>query len=168
MFLKDCYPDLKNKYNKVKFTGISFNSKSIKKDFIFFAIKGNKVDGNNFINDAIKRGARIIISKNIKEKYENSILYINNKNPRKLLAEISSKISKKKPKNLIAVTGTNGKSSIANFYYQILNNNKKKVASIGTLGVYGLPNLKKFDNTTFDPIEVNKLLAAFKKKKLKM
>ena len=165
MFLKDCYPDLKNKYNKVKFTGISFNSKSIKKDFIFFAIKGNKIDGNSFINDAIKRGARIIISQNIKEKYENNILYINNKNPRKLLAEISSKISKKKPKNLIAVTGTNGKSSIANFYYQILNNNKKKVASIGTLGVYGLRNLKKFHNTTFDPIEVNKLLATFKKKK---
>ena len=152
MFLKDYYPDLKNKYNKVKFSGISFNSKSIKKDFIFFAIKGNKIDGNSFINDAIKRGARIIISQNIKEKYENNILYINNKNPRKLLAEISSKISKKKPKNLIAVTGTNGKSSIANFYYQILNNNKNKVASIGTLGVYGLRNLKKFDNTTFDPI----------------
>ena len=166
MFLKDYYPDLKNKYNKVKFSGISFNSKSIKKDFIFFAIKGNKIDGNSFINDAIKRGARIIISQNIKEKYENNILYINNKNPRKLLAEISSKISKKKPKNLIAVTGTNGKSSIANFYYQILNNNKNKVASIGTLGVYGLRNLKKFDNTTFDPIEVNKLLATFKKKKI--
>ena len=42
----------------------------------------------------------------------------------------------KKPKNIIAVTGTNGKSSVVQFYYQILSNNKIPVASIGTLGVY--------------------------------
>ena len=52
--------------------------------------------------------------------------YIFKKNIRKLLAEISFKIYKKKPKNLIAVTGTNGKSSIVNFYYQILKKLKKK------------------------------------------
>ena len=45
----------------------------------------------------------------------------------KLLAEISFKIYNRKPKNLIAVTGTNGKSSIADFYYQILKLNKIKV-----------------------------------------
>ena len=47
---------------------------------------------------------------------------------RKLLAEISFKIYNNIPKNIIAVTGTNGKSSIADFYYQILDLNKKKVA----------------------------------------
>ena len=62
-------------------------------------------------------------------------IYSNSKNIRKLLAEVSFKIYKKKPKNLIAVTGTNGKSSIADFYYQILKFNNVKVASIGTLGV---------------------------------
>ena len=51
------------------------------------------------------------------------------------LAKVSFKVFRKKPKNLIAVTGTNGKSSIADFYYQILRLNNKKVASIGTLGV---------------------------------
>ena len=51
----------------------------------------------------------------------------------KFLAEISYKIFNPKITNLIAVTGTNGKSSICNFYFQILNLNKKKVASIGTL-----------------------------------
>ena len=40
-----------------------------------------------------------------------------------------------KVKKLVAVTGTNGKSSIADFYYQILNLNSKKVASIGTIGI---------------------------------
>jgi murE/murF fusion protein len=66
---------------------------------------------------------------------KNGVLFINTKNIRKLLAQISFSIFKKKPNNLIAVTGTNGKSSVSDFYYQILRLNNKKVASIGTLGV---------------------------------
>ena len=54
---------------------------------------------------------------------------------RKLLAHVSYKILNKKPKKLVAVTGTNGKSSIADFFFQILNLNSKKVASIGTIGI---------------------------------
>ena len=67
---------------------------------------------------------------------------------------------------MIAVTGTNGKSSIANFYYQLLKLNKKKVSSIGTLGINGI-NLKKNNlNTTFDPIELNRYLKILKTKKI--
>ena len=47
MFLKDYFPKLKKKFSKIKFKGIAFNSKIVKKDFIFFAIKGNKFDGND-------------------------------------------------------------------------------------------------------------------------
>ena len=166
MFLKDYFPKLKKKYFKIKFRGIAFNSKSIKKDFIFFAIKGNKVDGNKFIKEAIQNGAIIIISQERKERLKNNILYLYNSNPRKLLSEISSKINKKKPDNLIAVTGTNGKSSIANFYFQILKLNKIKAASIGTLGIFGINSKKKFSNTTFDPIELNKFLNLLKVKKI--
>ena len=43
-------------------------------------------------------------------------------------------VNKDKPRNIIAVTGTNGKSSVADFYFQILKLNKRKVASIGTFG----------------------------------
>ena len=62
MFLKDYYPNLNKKYCRIKFKGISFNSKFIKKNFIFFAIKGNNIDGNKFVKDAIKIGSNIIIS----------------------------------------------------------------------------------------------------------
>ena len=166
MFLKDYFPDLKRKYYNTKFAGISFNSESVKKNFIFFAIKGDKHDGNNFIKKAINNGAKIIISHELKEKFDKGVLYLYNKNPRELLGNISSKINKKKPNNLIAVTGTNGKSSIANFYYQILKLNKRKVASIGTLGVYGIKSKKKFTNTTFDSISINKLLNNLKDRKI--
>jgi murE/murF fusion protein len=71
------------------------------------------------------------------------------------------------PKNIIAVTGTNGKSSIADFYYQILDLNKKKVASIGTLGVKVQKILKKnLLNTTIDPIKLSKILSNLKKQNI--
>ena len=61
MFLKDYIPNIKNKFRKTFFSGVSFDSSKVKKDNIFFAIKGNNVDGNNFIPAAIKKGSRIII-----------------------------------------------------------------------------------------------------------
>ncbi len=166
MLLKDYYPKLNKKFIKVKFNGIAFDSSNIKNNYIFFAIKGNNLDGNKFIKDAIKKGSKIIISEKVKEEFKNNILYLNNKNPRKLLAEFAVKINNKHPNNLIAVTGTNGKSSIANFYYQILQLNKKKVASIGTLGISGIGYKKNIFNTTYDPIELNKIFKILKKKKI--
>ena len=62
MLLKDFISNIDKKYSKTFFSGISFNSSKIKKNNIFFAIKGNKFDGNNYIHSAIKKGAKIIIS----------------------------------------------------------------------------------------------------------
>ena len=119
----------------------------------------------NIFYDAINKGAKIIISKkNIKLNNKN-IIFLRDKNPRKLLAEISFKLIKNKPKNLVAVTGTNGKSSIANFYYQILTLNNKKVASIGTLGVRSKKINFDLSNTTIDPIQLSKALKNLKNTK---
>merc|ERR1712093_611372 len=95
-----------------------------------------------------------------------SVLFLHSENPRKLLSDCASKIYSKKPKNLIAVTGTNGKSSIADFFFQILKLNKKKVASIGTLGVNLNKARMKVQNTTLDPITLNKVLEKIKKKNI--
>ena len=158
MLLKDYIPNVKNKFRKSFFSGIAFDSSKVKKNDIFFAIKGNNIDGNNFITDAIEKGSKIIISEKKIKKSKNKILYIQTKNIRKLLAEVSFKIYNRKPKNLIAVTGTNGKSSVADFYYQILKLNKKKVASIGTLGVKSNKKKLKSSNTTINPFRLSKIL----------
>ncbi len=167
MLLKDYFPNLQKKYHKLSFKGIAFNSKEVKNGYIFFALKGNNTDGNLFIKDAIRNGSKIIISDKFKtNNWKNNILFLNNDNPRNLLAKFSSKIFNKKPNNLIGVTGTNGKSSIANFYFQILTYNRIKAASIGTLGVNGLKVNKKFPNTTFDTIQINNILKRLKEKKI--
>jgi len=166
MLLKDYYSNLNKEFHDLNFSGIAFDSNLVKKNYIFFAIKGNNLDGNQYIKDAIKNGSKIIISEKVKERFNNNILYLKNNNPRKLLAEFSAKLNNKYPNNLVAVTGTNGKSSIANFYYQILKLNKKKVSSIGTLGIEGLNYKKNISNTTYDPIILNKILTILKKKKI--
>ena len=69
MQLKDYIPNVNKKYRDVLFSGIAFDSSRVKKNNIFFAIKGNKTDGNNYIESAIKKGAKVIISeKKIKKK----------------------------------------------------------------------------------------------------
>ena len=93
MYLGDYYPNIEKKFYKFKFSGISFNSKTIKKGNIFFAVKGNKFDGNKFINIAINNGAKIIISETCKEKIENNILY---------LTESVNKVIFNNPKIIIA------------------------------------------------------------------
>ena len=163
MFLGDYFHNIKNNYKNFFFSGISFDSNQIKKNYIFFAINGNNNDGNNFISSAIKNGAKIIVSEKKNNELKKGILFIKTKNVRKILAEISFKIQNKIPKNITAVTGTNGKSSVADFYYQILDLNNKKVASIGTLGVKS-KNLKiNLSNTTIDPIKLSKILSNLKK-----
>ena len=168
MLLKDYIPNIKKKYSKIFFSGVSFNSSKVKKNNIFFAIKGNKFDGNNYIDKAIKKGAKIIISNRKLKNKKKDITYLYSSNPRKLLANISFKIFREKPKKLIAVTGTNGKSSVADFYYQILQLNFEKVASIGTLGVKYNNRIKSLENTTLDPIKLSSILNDLKKKKLNM
>ena len=154
MLIGSYFKNLNLKCKNHFFSGLSFNSLTCKKNNIFFAIKGTKIDGNKFIKDAIKKGARTIVSNQKLIGLKNNILYIRKKNVRKTLSEIAFKINQKKPKNLIAVTGTNGKSSIVDFYFQILKFNKKKVASIGTLGIKTISSKVDVNNTTLDPIKL--------------
>ena len=166
MFIKDYFPKIEKKYSNIFFSGISFNSSQVKKRDIFFAIKGNLVDGNSYIPNVIKKGCKIIVTEERIHGLKNGVLYIHTKNVRKSLAEISFKINNKTPQNLIAVTGTNGKSSVADFYYQILKLNNKKVASIGTLGIKTNNSFHKLPNTTIDALDLSKKLSNLKKQKI--
>jgi murE/murF fusion protein len=161
-FIKEV--ELKDRHHY--FSGLCFDSSKCKKNNIFFAIKGIKIDGNKFINHAIQKGAKIIISNDKFEGIRKNILFIRSSNVRKSLSEFSFKIYKNKPKNIIAVTGTNGKSSVADFYFQILRLNKKKVASIGTLGIKTQNYIKKVSQTTIDPIALSIILNKLKKEKI--
>ena len=166
MLIGKYFNKVKAKYKNHYFSGLSFNSKKCRKNHIFFAIKGANIDGNTYVEDAIDNGARTIVSQNKFEGIKDGILYLKTLNTRKLLAKTSFKIIKKKPNNLIAVTGTNGKSSVADFYFQILKLNNQKVASIGTLGIKKSKNYSIPTNTTLDPLKLSQELMKLKDKNI--
>ena len=152
-------------FQEIKIKGISFDSRKIKKGDIFFAIKGNKTSGVKFIHNAILNGAAAIVieKKNEKKIYKVPTLVV--KSVRESLSEACSNFYKKKPKNIIAVTGTNGKSSVVNFFYQILNFNNISVASIGTLGIFSKKYNKKINLTSLDSLSLHRNLHKLAKKK---
>ncbi len=166
MLLKHLIKDIAKNRKNIVISGLSTNSQEVKKNYIFFAIKGNKLNGEKFIKDAINKGASIIIcSKSCKYKSK-KIPVIKTKNIRYLLSEISSRFYKLKPKNIIAVTGTNGKTSVADIFYQILRANNVPVASIGTLGIKYNGKIIKTNLTSPDTINLHKYLHFLKKKKI--
>ena len=167
MLLGNLLKSVGRNYKKIPVKGIAFDSRKVKKGDIFFAIKGNQTSGIKFVNDAISKGASVIVSAK-KIKYKNcQIPIVLVKNVRRSLSESCSNFYKKKPTNIIAVTGTNGKSSVVNFFYQILNFNKVSVASIGTLGIFSKNYNKKTNLTSMDPLSLHKNLQILAKNKAK-
>ena len=152
----------KIKFLKYKNRNFSINSKKVKKNDIFFAMEGSKQSGNLYSSEALSKGAyKVVTSKKIRNKN-----YLIVKNVKKFLAEACSVKYKEKPKNIIAVTGTNGKSSVANFYFQILKNLKINSAAIGTLGIFYKNKVKRTNLTTPDIITIHKELNFLKKNKI--
>ncbi len=167
MLLGNLLRSANKNYQKIPVKGISFDSRKVKKNYIFFAINGRHSSGLNFVNEAISRGASLIVSeKKVKYKKKNIPLLLV-KDVRKSLSEACSKFYKKKLPNIIAVTGTNGKSSVVNFFYQILNFNKMSVASIGTLGIFYKNHRKKMKLTSMDPLSLHKSLKILSNNKVK-
>ena len=162
MLLKKLIKNCPKKLSNIKVKGLSSDTRKLKRGDLFFAIKGSQNNGEKFINKALNKGASAIISsKNIKENHK----IIKVKNVREALGKICAKFYINKPKNIIAVTGTNGKSSVADFFHQILTLNNIPVATIGTLGIK-TKKIKKNSLTSPDVISLHKELEILKDKKI--
>jgi UDP-N-acetylmuramoyl-L-alanyl-D-glutamate--2,6-diaminopimelate ligase len=80
-------------------------------------------------------------------------------NPRQRLAQLATRFHGKQPRTIVAVTGTNGKTSVASFVRQIWAALGLKAASFGTVGVVSPGGTKPLSHTTPDPVEIHRLLA---------
>ncbi|XVN41264.1 MAG: UDP-N-acetylmuramoyl-L-alanyl-D-glutamate--2,6-diaminopimelate ligase [Rickettsia endosymbiont of Argas persicus] len=147
---------LKQLFEKHYVQGLSNNSKTTQKNDVFFAIKG----GNNFIEDALSKGAVLVITDNKQTIATDKVIYV--ENAQIALYEAIELFYLKKPKTMIAVTGTNGKSSVVSYIAQIYSLLGQKAASIGTIGVevFGINSFS--DNfpalTTFDYLSFRKII----------
>ena len=166
MLLKNLIKNTPRDKKNIIISGLATNSKEVKKNYIFFAVKGNKTNGEKYIKEAIKNGASLIVcSKNC--NFKNKKIYVIKTNKiRSFLSKLASKFYKLKPKNIIAVTGTNGKTSVADLFFQLLRLNKISVASFGTLGIKYNNRTLKTNLTSPDTITLHKYLTYLKKKKI--
>ena len=146
--------------------GIESNSKNIKDNFMFVAIKGFNVDGHKYIEDAIKNGATVIVVeegfdfKSI--KFPENITVILSKNTREVLAISASNFygNPSSKFKLIGITGTKGKTTSTFMIKEILEKAGKKVGLIGTIAIYiNGQKLKESDRTTPESLELQQLFA---------
>ena len=162
MLLKNLIRNLKPEVAALKIKGISFDSRSVKKGDLFVSIKGEKFDGNDYVNQATSKGAKVIVhSKKVKQNKKAT--FIKFKDTRNILARLSTNYYKNKPNNIVAVTGTNGKTSVSDFFYQIFMLQKKKSGFIGTLGFRKNKLLRRRSLTTLDSLTLNKDLNEMKR-----
>lgn len=116
--------------------GLSSDSRTVEKDFVFFALAGSKADGTSYINKAVERGATVIISELARpQDLPSAIAHITVADARLCLARAASRYYARQPGTIVAVTGTAGKSSVADFTRQIFSYAKHRAASLGTIGI---------------------------------
>ena len=165
----------------VDITGLTADSRQVEPGYLFAALPGSiagaGTDGRNYIADAIARGARIVLAPPgtaldgappgaspggaaTDRAALSRVQILTDENPRRRLALLAARFHAPQPETIAAVTGTNGKSSVAGFTRQIWSFLGLASGSIGTLGIdadgfAGGPSL-----TTPDPVDLHRTLAA--------
>lgn len=137
-------------------TGITADSREVEQGFVFASL-----NDDIYITDAIKKGAAaVIVSPNSVVASENKqVKVIRVDNPAKVYARAVARYFGAMPKHLAAITGTNGKTSIADFTRQMLTMLGEKAASIGTLGVIKGNDMPiPLPNTTPNNVTLHKIL----------
>ena len=144
-------------------TGLTADSRAVEPGFLFAALPGTRVDGRDFIGQAIAKGARAILAPTgtVLPAAATDVQLITDDRPRRQFARMAAAFYGKQPATIAAVTGTNGKTSTANFARQIWEKLGKSAASLGTLGITGPgPGMEQYGAlTTPDPVALHASLA---------
>ncbi|SCY96597.1 Mur ligase family protein [Alkaliphilus peptidifermentans] len=117
----------------IKLSGITSNSKKVREGYGFVALRGEKCDGNAYIDEAIRNGAAIVFTETDIENKEIPVKKV--QDARKTLANLCNEFYNYPSEKLkiIGVTGTNGKTTTTNMIYEIIRGNGISVGLIGTL-----------------------------------
>jgi UDP-N-acetylmuramoyl-L-alanyl-D-glutamate--2,6-diaminopimelate ligase len=158
--------DNRSKDTKIEIAGLTADSRAVKPGYLFAALPGTEADGARFIREALHRGAVAVVThagwqaepgnEGLADSEETPIL--DYRNPRRELAIAAARYYEGQPRTICAITGTNGKTSIANFTRQIWTRLGKRSASMGTLGIQSPEAFIPLHHTTPDPVEIHRAL----------
>ena len=139
--------------------GLTADSRAVKPGDLFAALPGAKMDGRDYIEDAIARGAVAVLAPAGTVIEDSRTALVTDINPHRRFALMAAKFFQAQPAVMAAVTGTNGKTSVANFTRQIWSKVGLSAASFGTIGLVSPKRHQAGTLTTPDPVALHKLLA---------
>jgi UDP-N-acetylmuramoyl-L-alanyl-D-glutamate--2,6-diaminopimelate ligase len=139
---------------------IEFDSRNIKLNDLFVAIKGTLSDGHDFIKKATNLGALVVICEVIPEEIVNEITYIQVDDTQKALSVLAANYygNPSEDLRLIGVTGTNGKTTITSLLFQLFKKAGYKVGLLSTVKILVNNKQYKATHTTPDSLTINKYL----------
>ncbi|MEM6834196.1 MAG: UDP-N-acetylmuramoyl-L-alanyl-D-glutamate--2,6-diaminopimelate ligase [Pseudomonadota bacterium] len=141
-------------------TGLAIDSRKIDPGMLFCALPGSQVDGAQFIAAAVQAGATAILhDAELRPSLPEGVLGLPVINPRLATAKLAARWYDRQPEHLVAITGTNGKSSIVDLFGQLARFAGLKAATIGTLGVGAGGDRAGFGLTTPDVLRFHEILA---------
>ncbi len=147
-------------WRAVPIVGLAADSRQVAPGYLFAALPGVNTDGGRFMADAVARGAAAILAPEGTVLSETDIPVVTDADPRRRLALIAARFFGPQPETAVAVTGTNGKTSVASFARQLWAGQGYQAASLGTVGVVGPRGEQTLRHTTPEPIELHAILAA--------
>ena len=142
-------------------TGVEIDSRKIKSGNLFAAIKGTQADGHKFIPKAIELGATAILCEEIPETRVEGVTYVQVASTETAVGTVATTYygQPSKKLQLVGVTGTNGKTTIATLLYNMFRRMGHRCGLLSTVCNYIEGEAIPADHTTPDPIELNRLLA---------
>ena len=144
----------------VEVAGIAFDSRKIKKDFLFVAVKGTQSDGHTYISQTINAGATVVILENMPADLEDNINYIQVEDSNIALGIIAANFYNNPSEKikLVGITGTNGKTTIVSLLSQLFVLLNVKVGMLSTIQNKIIDTIIPSTHTTPDAIQINFLL----------
>ena len=144
----------------VDVTGITADSRQVEAGWLFAAISGGKTDGTRFVPEAVAKGAVAILAKEGTQiDAPERVAVLTASEPRRALALMAARFYPAQPATIVAVTGTSGKTSVADFARQVFARLGHTSASLGTLGLVKPDGSTYGALTTPDPVSLHKTLA---------
>ena len=140
---------------------IVFDSRNVRANSLFVAVKGSKTDGHDYIAGAQEAGAAAIICENLPASPDKNICWIRTSDSSRALGQAASNFYDRPSSSLklVGVTGTNGKTTIATLLYRMFTGLGFKCGLFSTICNYVVEKELPATHTTPDPVQLNKLLA---------
>ena len=145
---------------QIEITSVTADSRYVAPGSLFAALPGSQVDGARFVPAAVEAGAAAILTGLTSDVGSPDVPVLRAQDPRRALALLAARFYGRQPENIVAVTGTSGKTSVADFSRQIFTALGRQSASIGTIGIIKPDGSVYGSLTTPDPVTLHLELAS--------